>query len=250
MNPSPFISFPIFENFVELVCAFSTRQGGVSHKPFDSLNLGMRTGDKLENVQKNRRIFFNALDINADKIAYTDQVHSAHVKLVQKATLYKRTDALVFSGRDIFLTVLTADCFPIFIYAPRFDTIAIIHAGWRGVVNGIIENTLEKIRTYFKINPMYYLVAIGPGMQSECFEVKEDVYRNIPDRFIYPHISPEHKYLDLHALILEKLLFRGVLRENIYSSELCTKCESHLFYSYRRDGLQSGRMMGIIGLRK
>jgi len=249
MKSNFFLSFPIFANFTELLCAFSTRQGGVSQNPFDSLNLGMRTADNSVNVQKNRKIFFRELNIDADKVAYPDQIHSAHVKVARRAKHYNQTDALIFSGHNLFLSIQTADCFPIFIYIPGYKTGAVIHAGWRGVVCGIIENTLNRLTIECNAGAENYIVAIGPGLQSECFEVRADVYNKIPVNFVRPHRSPEHKYLDLRAWIVEKLLLNGVLNENIYRSELCTKCKSDLFYSHRRDGINSGRMMGIIGLR-
>jgi YfiH family protein len=250
MHRPPFIVFPVFKYYSDLVCAFSIRDGGVSNAPFKSLNLGLHTGDDPENVYENRKIFFAALNVDPEQVAYADQVHSTHAEIVKTASLHKRTDALIYTGRDLYLTIQTADCFPVFIFIPRSETVAVIHAGWRGVVAGIIENTLTKLKVHCNVKPVDFIVAIGPGMQVECFEVKKDVYGRIPDHFLTPHSSPEHKYLNLRALILEKLLLQGIINKHIYSSDLCTKCESQLFYSYRRDGQNSGRMMGIIGIRK
>jgi YfiH family protein len=246
----PFFTFPLFEQFPELICVFSTRQGGLSKKPYDSLNLGLTSGDDRGTVVKNRERFFSKVSVDPDAVAFAGQIHSANPVLVTGPGLYKNTDALIFNGSGTFLSIQTADCFPVFIYAPISHTVAVIHAGWRGVVSGIINHTLEVLRSRCGVDPRASFAVIGPGLQMECFEVRKDVYNRINRNFIKPHPSKLQRYLDLNSMICSILKTAGIPEQNIYSSKECTLCKDRLFFSYRRDGSKSGRMMGLIGLQK
>lgn len=249
MIPSSYIQFNIFNPYSNLVCAFSTRFGGTSKDPYHSLNLGLKTGDKLAFVHENRARFIRSLSINEDQIAYTDQVHSANVEIVTKAGIYAETDALITVRKNLFLVIQTADCFPLFVVDPGTNIIAAIHAGWRGALQGVIENTLKTMETKLNVNPDNLFVAVGPGLQQECFEIQSDVYDQIENKYLKIHSDETKRFLDLKNLIIDKLLQSGLNRKHIYDSGRCTKCEKESFYSFRRDKNKSGRMMGIIGQR-
>jgi YfiH family protein len=249
MADASFLTFQIFKPYSELVCAFSTRKGGVSTGKFSSLNLGLSTGDSEEFVQQNRNLLYRKLKLQESNIVYPSQTHSANIRNVKKPGHYRDTDGLICSTRGILLTVQTADCFPVFIYAPQEGVVAILHVGWRGALLGIIERALSLINGELKIDPTNVKVAIGPGLGPECFEVKEDVYERFPDDFIIRHYNGIRKYLDLKDFIYNSLCRGNIPAVNIETYSICTKCNPDLFYSYRRDAKHSGRMMGIIGVK-
>lgn len=249
MGGETFLSFKTFARNPDIVCAFSTRMGGKSSGAYAALNLGMKTGDKPETVKKNRKIFFNKLGIPENSITCCDQIHSAHVAVVNKAGLLPETDGLITQSKNIFLTVQTADCFPVFLYDPVTGTVAILHAGWRGTQAGILENTLYILKHQIKIQTSHLLAAIGPGLQKECFEVRKDVYAQFENKYLFPHQEPDKKYLDLLQVVKDRLVHHGVHPENIETIADCTMCSKDKYYSYRRDNKDSGRMIGVIGIR-
>ena len=108
---------------------------------------------------------------------------------------------------------------------------------------------LEKLENEFLIQIDKLKIAIGPGIQSSCFEVREDVFSKFPDQFLYNHESPEKKYLDLQSFVKNQFINQGVIESNIFVDSSCTHCEKQKYYSYRRDKNHSGRMLGIISLK-
>ena len=243
------LKFNIFAEYNDLTCHFSTRQAGVSKGDFRSLNLGLRTGDNIIDVQKNRDLFLQSLKISSENIAYTDQIHSSNVAIISQPGIYPETDALITSDENVFLAIQTADCFPVFLFDPANRIVAAVHCGWRGVLEGIIENTISEMRSQFDVKDYNLLVAIGPGLQKSCFEIREDLYMRVDNAFLGIHPDPQKRFLDLRKMIIFRLLNLGVARKAIFASNLCTKCSENMFYSFRRDGNRSGRMMGIIGMR-
>jgi YfiH family protein len=248
MTNKSYITFPIFDQFNELTCAFSTRIGGFSEGPFASFNMGNIKFDDPKLITKNRNLFFDIIGINKKWVALPDQIHSANIKTIYRPGIVPKTDALISKEKGLFIGVQTADCFPIFIYAPRISTIAIIHAGWRGVVQNIVIKALQPLleQPGSKTSDLY--VAIGPGLQSDCFEVRSDVYKQFPDNFLKPHPDTSKKYLDLSGLLVQQFLSLNIPSEHIYQTDDCTKCNQERYFSFRRDGEMTGRMMGIIGI--
>ena len=249
MQGNSVIFFPLFRSYAKLLCAFSTRLGGFSQGVYTGLNLGLNTGDQSENIKRNRESFFRYLLIEENQLACGQQLHTANVRLVCGPGYFKETDALVTQQKNVFLTVLTADCFPVFLFDPLSFTVSIVHAGWKGTQAGIIENVFYTLKNELKIRVKHLLAAIGPGLQSECFEVREDVSGQFEDRYLSSPAGSRKTYLNLLQVILDKLLAQGVPREQIEYSRECTRCCAEKFYSYRRQGKDSGRMMGVIGIR-
>jgi YfiH family protein len=249
MQEKSVIFFLLFRSYAKLLCAFSTRLGGFSQGIYAGLNLGLNTGDQSYNIKRNRESFFRYLAIEENQLACGQQLHTANVQLVSVPGIFKETDALVTQQKNVFLTVLTADCFPVFLFDPLSSTVSIIHAGWRGTQAGIIENVFYSLKNELKIGVKHLLAAIGPGLQSECFEVREGVSGQFDDRYLSSAAESREKYLNLQQVILDKLLAQGVPKEQIEYSRECTRCSAEKFYSYRRQGKDSGRMMGIIGIR-
>lgn len=250
MDKLSYIKFPIFKNHPELFCVFSTRVGGFSKGKFSTMNMGLTSGDKIDIVKKNRKKWFELLNIREKKIAIPKQIHSDCVNKVTKPGIYSDTDALITNREDIFLSIQTADCLPIFIYEPEKKVIAVVHAGWQGALKGIVINTFEILINNYFIQPNLLKVAIGPGIQKSCFELREDVFTKFPIEFLSKHEDPKKRNLDLSAFVRNQLIENKVSGKNIYVNTSCTHCEQTKYYSYRRDKNHSGRMMGIIGFKK
>ncbi len=231
-----------------LVHGFSTRKGGFSKRPYDSLNMGLNCGDNKETVLRNRELFFSTLAIDPKQVAYPAQVHSGHVAIADKPGIYKQTDALICNIPGLFITIQTADCFPVFLFDPVQKTWAIIHSGWRGTNKGISVSTIEMMKKQFDCNPETVIAAIGPGVQTNQYQVDEKTAANFDPAYLIDD-GPGHYLLDIQGCIYKQLLDAGLLIKNIERDKSCTFLQKDTFYSYRRDGHNSGRMMGVIGLR-
>ncbi len=242
-----FTTFSLFQNQPRLVQAFSTRKGGVSFPPYGALNLGLHTGDKRENVYKNRALYFEALHIPQDKLVFPEQVHSDCVKVVDKPGKVSRCDALIARNSNLFLTIQTADCFPVFLYDPQARVVGIIHSGWRGTARNIVGKTIALMESECNVNPERIIAAIGPGVQQSCYQVDDQTASHFNERDLVPD-GIGHFKLDVQGAIVRQLQNAGVADERMERDTTCTHCETDLYYSYRRDGHQSGRMMGVIGM--
>ena len=242
------IQFNIFKPYLSLVHAFSTRIGGYSNHPYQSLNLGLTCGDDPQIVQKNREIYFNSLDISQDRLVFPVQIHSSNIQIVDSPGIVNNCDALITQTPKVFLTIQTADCFPIFIFDPMTQTVAIVHSGWKGTAQNIAGKTIRAMKTGLKINPNNLLAAIGPGVQLNNFQVDEPVYNQFDPKYFVPD-GPGHHKMDLQLAIYDQLIAAGLNEYKIERHIDCTYEKEELYFSYRRDGQYSGRMMGVIGIR-
>ena len=249
MRDDSYITFQLFDQFEELICAFSTRRGGHSKGMFASLNMGNIKRDDPLIVKNNRKLLYNKLGVFEENVAVPDQINSANVKTISTPGIVPKTDALVTSVSELFLGIQTADCFPVFIYDPEKKIVAIIHAGWRGVVQNILINALDLMFNKLLVSSSDLYVVIGPGLQKECFEVRFDVYKQFPEEFLDIHQDTFKRYLNLSGYLKQQLISLDIPAEQILVSQDCTKCNLERYYSYRRDGEKSGRMLGIIGIR-
>ncbi len=244
----PFIqSFSLFSKYQNLLQVFSTRAGGFSKAPYDSLNLGMHSGDDKETVAQNRRLFFKQLQIPEDRLVFPEQVHSANVHLVQKPGVVPACDALITSEKDLFLTIQTADCFPVFLYDPQAGAVGIVHSGWRGTVANIVPKTISLMENKLNCRSENMIAAIGPGVQQSCYQVDTETASHFDAKYLLPD-GPGHFKLDVQGAVAGQLLKAGLKRESMEIDNTCTHCAADRYYSYRRDGKQSGRMMGVIGM--
>lgn len=237
-----------FSNYPEVIFGMSTRQGGVSPGKLN-LNLSFNVGDVRANVEENRRRFFHALNVSESSIAFPAQCHSNVVRIALHAGKYEACDALITSQENIFLAVSVADCVPIFLFDEKTKAVAGIHAGWRGTRARIVENTVQLMKKEFSVQPSDLLAFIGPSASQCCYEVGSEVASGFETEFLKE--SGNHKKkLDLKAANRAQLLQSGLIAKNIELHPACTICTTELFHSYRRDGEESGRMLGIIGIRK
>jgi YfiH family protein len=230
-----------------LVFGMSTRHGGVSPLPLD-LNLSFSVGDDPANVEKNRKVFFDTMEIPLDRLAFPTQVHGAGVTRIDRPGRFDACDALLTNTRGIYVCISVADCVPVFLYDPTHEVIAGVHAGWRGTVEGIAAASLARMSLEFNTEPRDVVAFIGPSAGGCCYAVGPDVANLFDAKFC--HVNNGSTTIDLKQANREQLLTAGVGEESIEVSPLCTITESHLLHSYRRDGPRSGRMLAVCGMRQ
>lgn len=221
----------------------TTRQGGVSFSPYDAFNLGDHVADSPADVQKNRDILITMAGLPSQP-KWLTQVHGTRVIDSQHWQTGEEADAIFCQQPDDVCAILTADCLPVLLCNQSGSQIAAIHAGWRGLLNGIIEKTL----THFSTEPSTTIAWLGPAIGPQQFEVGKEVF----DAFThidtqaeqaFKQIDNEHYLADIYQLARQRLQNHGVTQ--IYGGNHCTVSEPVQFYSYRRDG-QTGRMASII----
>jgi YfiH family protein len=234
---------------------FSTRHGGVSLLPEGALNLTDLAWDSAEAVRENRRRFLSAVALETSELATLAQIHSDRVHIIEQnggaENTRPKADAQITRLRGVAIAVQVADCFPVLVADPAGGAIAAVHAGWRGTAERIVSKAVSAMQSAFGSNPRELLVAVGPGIRACCFEVGPEVLdvfrRNFPGMKLPPEIRRRSANLDLAAAIRLQLEEAGVPNGKVFDVELCTRCGSDEFFSYRREGGRSGRMMGVIG---
>jgi YfiH family protein len=221
----------------------TTRIGGHSQQDFDALNLAMHVGDHAEHVQANRAQLRTSLNLPSEPW-WLNQTHSIRVVNARGNSDEQEADASITQDVGQVLAVLTADCVPIVLCSASSPEIAAIHAGWRGLCNGIIEATLNTLST-----PNSDLMAwIGPCISAPVFEVGSEVrqafiaHHPVADLAFTPTVHGRFT-ADLVQLTKQRLAQQGV--SAVYGGEHCTHQNPEQFYSYRRDG-QTGRIATLI----
>ena len=226
-----------------LVHGFSTRFGGVSPSPFDSLNLGVNTEDKIRNIQLNQNRFLNALDIPKSRLAIPRQIHNDRVEYVETPGRVFESDALITNRTEIALSIQVADCVPIFLYEPSVPCIGLIHAGWKGTALNISKNTVLAMSRHFHADPGLIQAFIGPSIGPCCYHVGPEVLNH------FTSVTAD-SCLDLWQVNISQMQSAGIQPDHIESSGICTRCNSGFFFSYRASRGVTGRMMAVIMLRK
>lgn len=240
--------------------AFSTRVGGVSPLPEDSLSLGNFSQDERENVIENRRRFLEALGAGDWPLVTARQIHSADINLIDDersiAADPAACDALASNIAGTLLAVQTADCLPVLIADERTGAFAAVHAGWRGTLAGIVARTIGKLQLRFGSDPNDLHVALGPAISAAVFEVGPEVIEAFQREYSYAADLVSNRkqngkaHLDINLANIRQAVDAGVSENRIYDSGLCTWLRNDLFFSYRREsGAEKpvGRLMGIIG---
>ena len=245
---------------------FSTRSGGVSSMPENSLNLAGFNEDAATNILENRRRFLKLFPGHW-ALAGCWQVHGSDVRLVKNLidakpaedargdTVY--CDAIVSDAPGVLAGVKTADCVPILIGDSQTGAFAAVHAGWRGTVAEVATKALSQMVNNYNTRPEDVVVAIGPAAGACCYEVGSDVidaferFPNSPG--LFNPTRKDHACVDLIRANRAQLISVGVDEERIYSAPLCTMCRTDLFFSYRREKNlygKVGRLMSVIGRKQ
>jgi hypothetical protein len=251
-QPPEYIVPGCFARYPELVALQSTRTGGVSTGAYFSLNLGNNTGDNPDVVRQNTQRLCSAAGIDPERLVSSTQVHGTEILNAVTPGRYEGYDAFITNRNDLFLSIFTADCFPVLLFDPRHHAVAAVHAGWQGCAGRIVIKTINAMEKAFGSIPGECIAYIGTGISGKAYEVGPEVAEKFePDCCrLAPQLQGENKYLlDLGRVNYNQLIASGVLASNIEHSRFCTLIQSDLFYSYRRDNGKTGRMVTLIGIR-
>lgn len=231
----------------DVVAGFSLRHGGVSPRPFDTLNLGLSTGDDAANVHENRRLLFDQEGLTSEGLAIAGQVHGKEVLTVDTPGLYPGFDGLVTKTAGVVLCITSADCAVVLLADVRAGVVGACHSGWRGTVERVASHTVaamvrmgaqtRRIRAY-----------ISPCICTDHFEVGPEVAVRFDEVHVVRRPDWPRPHVDLKAAVAAQLVDSGVDSDFIETSSRCTFAETHDFYSYRAENGATGRMMGFISL--
>lgn len=225
----------------------TTRSGGVSLSPYDSLNLGSHVDDDPDAVSRNRDILCSELSLPAVP-AWMDQVHGVDVLYVDHNTTTVQTaDAAWTDQPGCVLCVMTADCLPVLLASRSGLVVAVAHGGWRGLANGILQKTVDALPVEAGELVAWLGPAIGPSQFEVGSEVREAFVSRDPlfDDCFEPSPSGSEKFLaDIFKLGEHSLHSAGVMQ--VFGSGICTYQDSRRFFSHRRDQGKTGRMASLI----
>ncbi|MEZ5058507.1 MAG: peptidoglycan editing factor PgeF [Saprospiraceae bacterium] len=251
MNKTAIMIEPdIFKNIPNLKAGQTTRKGGVSEAPYDSLNLSFNTEDEIENVKENRKRAWEHLGFREEETATAHQTHGTDVKKVDQAGKWEGYDAFITKKKGILLAVSVADCCPILIYDPIKEAVAAIHAGWKGTIHKIVSKTLQTMQSAYQTKPSDCLVYIGTCIDLCDYEVGAEVSDHFPEAFKEWDENRQKYRVDLKSTNRHWLLESGVKPENIEVSPYSTFTNADLFFSHRHSGGKTGRGMAMIGVLK
>lgn len=218
---------------------FSSRRGGVSAPPYDSLNLGGTVGDRRAAVARNRRMLLRAIGLDPRRIARAEQVHGPRVAVVDRGGVYRRADGLLTARRGLALVIGTADCVPVILHSPPEMVCAALHVGRAGAASGILARGLDLLLGRFRVDPRTLLAVIGPGICGGCYEVGRAEAAAFPAWA--SRRSAGGRFLDLPAFIRRVLAGAGLPASNLFESGICTACDPERCFSHRRDRGRTGR---------
>lgn len=259
-----YISFDIFSQTGMVDHGFTTRLGGVSQGPYSTLNLAFHVGDNPGAVLENRKRICSAFGVGIGDMVAGQQVHGRAVRVVKETDrgrgaevygdAFPETDALVTGVPGVLLSSYYADCVPVMILDPVKKAAGLVHAGWKGTAGGIAAAALKAMEETYGTDPGSCLAAIAPSIGPCCYEVDSPVVLSFrekgfnPDPFLKPKGSGRWN-LDLPGANRATLLEAGVKAANIAVTDLCTCCSRELFFSYRGQSGQCGRMASLMVLR-
>lgn len=241
---------------------FTTRPGGVSPAPWDSLNLGPTRGDDPANVRENYRRICDALHMDVEKVVLSRQVHEAQVRHVTLADAgkglwrerdYESADALITNVPGLPLVIFSADCNIILLHDPVHRAIGAVHAGWRGVALGLVRKTVEEMHAAYGTQAHDLHCAIGPAIGQCCFETDDDVPQALREALgeaadPYMERRGPKWHIDLKAINALWLQLAGVPEDRIDICPHCTACQPSLYWSHRKMGQARGVQTAMISL--
>ena len=250
-NGIPYLENPEVERLGWVTHGFLTRQGGISVSPYDSLNLSFSNGDQKENVFLNRERIISAFGFDPNQFVLLKQMQLDGI-LTLKGPVGEnppplKYDAMITDIPNQLLGILTADCIPIFVVDRRRRVIAAINAGRQGTALGITKKVLRKMKEEWGCSERDLLVTLGPSIGPCCYEIDEKVFLKEWEPFSVA--KGKGKWMvDLARINMTQLEEEGIREDQIYRVDLCTRCHSDLFFSYRGEG-QTGRQLSFIGIR-
>lgn len=260
------LGYEILTPYSGISCFVTTRWGGCSEGNYATFNCTPYTGDDTECVKQNQDILCSSLPQRPKELIIPFQTHGVQSQVIDKKflqasererhILLQDIDALITREPGCCICISTADCIPILLYDTEHQVVAAVHAGWRGTVNYILGHVLEKMQVLYKTDSKKIIACIGPGISLQAFEVGYEVYETFrKNGFSMEYISewrPEtHKYhIDLSAANRLQLLDFGVPSVQIETAGICTYTEYKEFFSARRLGIHSGRILSGIMIKE
>lgn len=242
--------------------AFFTRHGGASEGPFSSLSFSTAVGDEPEHVDENLRRAATLLGVEPERVLYLSQVHGRAARFYRPDDAATRADLITLEGDALggsdphrAYGVRSADCVPILLGDAETGSVMAIHAGWRGVVAGVVEAGVTCLRQAIG-SAGDLLAAIGPHISLAAFEVSDEVAAELdrasPARgsVSRPSGSAGKPHVDLRFIVTQKLLALGLIEARVDQVGGCTFLESERYFSFRRDGKRSGRHLSAIVARR
>lgn len=259
LNGVVFLTIPSFEDAGGVMCAFSTRIGGVSPKPFDTLNFSRKREQSPVNFIHNLSRFAAAAGFDHKRAVAINYAHSAKLYRADAAdagrgimteNAVQVCDGLYTSEKHIPIMSFHADCVPLFFYDPERRCAAVCHAGWRGVAAHIATNAVSALVSV-GCAAKNILAAVGPCISSQHFEVGADVAEWFAAEFGSKTLEERNGslYADLEKACLKDLTCSGIDPRNITLARLCTYKEERLFFSHRRDKGKTGAMAAVMMIK-
>jgi len=263
------VTFNGFDAHPGVTHAITTRHGGSSAPPFDTLNLGQHVGDDRDAVARNRERLARLVGSPVERVTFASQVHGTRVAVINErgaGSAVPDTDALITAHPGLPIVILVADCVVIGLYDPVRHVAGIAHAGWRGTLGGVAVKTVETMRDVFRTDPADLVASIGPSIGPCCYTVGPDVtdaffaeHPEMADDVLTPPdfasagsfegVSDDRMMLDLWQANERLLAGAGVPPDHIETAGRCTSCETDTFFSHRAESGRTGRFAGVIVIR-
>ena len=195
--------------------------------------------------KKTKKVDYKFLkEFNGKEFLIPNQIHSTNVNFSNKPGLIYKCDGVFTSNPKVVCSIKVADCLPIFFahkYSPLYG---VVHAGWKGLTNGILNNTSTLLKS-MKFKLTNFDIFIGPSIQKCCFEVSEDVIDRFPLKYVEKKSTGKFR-IDLQKIAFDELATFGFRNDRIKISDDCSYCKDDIYFSYRRDGADTKRMIGFI----
>ncbi len=231
-----------------------TRFGGTSIGTFDSLNIGINSGDEKSAIVNNRKLIIQKMGMKP--LVFLNQEHGKEIKVLKKddndlSQVFEpgkevyTADGIVTDMKGVYLVIQVADCQAVMLYDPKKEVIANIHSGWRGSVQNIIGNCIEHMKNEFNCNPSDITACISPSLGPCCSEFVN--YKDEIPKDYWNYKFKEKPYFDFWKISFDQLKSKGIKEENIENMKICTKCNMDDFYSYRGEK-NTGRFACVISM--
>lgn len=260
-----YLTYPILEKTGVVIHGFSTRLGGVSQGICASMNLSFSRGDKEEAVWENYKRIAKAIGFSLDSVVASDQTHTANVRTVTgadrgcgltKPRPYRDVDGMITNAPGVTLATFYADCVPLYLVDPVKRVIGLSHSGWKGTVGKIGKVTVQAMEREYGTDPEDLVVAIGPSICQDCYEVSGDVIEEFQkafdeklwNRLFYQKENGKYQ-LDLWEANRQIFLEAGVRKEKIALPGLCTCCNPEFLFSHRASRGKRGNLAAFLALR-
>ena len=261
----PFLTFPKLSETEIVTHGFSTRLGGVSEGMFASMNLSFARGDEEIHVRENYQRLAKAVGFSCEDLVCSDQTHTTNVRIVTEEDRgkgytrpkdYTDVDGLVTNVPGLVLATFYADCVPLFLVDPVHQAIGLSHSGWKGTVGKIGKRTVEVMGETYGTRPEDLVVAIGPSICQNCYEVSEDVIEQFQAAFakeLWPDLfyKKENGKYQLDLWRANELIFQeaGLKEEQIATTDICTCCNPEVLFSHRASKGKRGNLGAFLMLK-